>query len=181
MNQCASPHVWKNDRPRYQCSVGNVASPAGEFGEALDGNPVRDQLVHDIHLPSGDLYGVGLLAPGRRRTALENAIAAIFDEEFAGRVLGFDSAAARAFAEIAARRRRLGRPISEFDAQIAAIALANGATVATRNIEDFTDCGITVVSPWKSRTDAVNQQPRGAERFTAAAARLRSPGGWHPW
>jgi predicted nucleic acid-binding protein len=95
------------------------------------------------------LYGVGLLAPGRRRTALENAIAAIFDEEFAGRVLGFDSAAARAFAEIAVRRRRLGRPISEFDAQIAAIALANGATVATRNIEDFIDCGITVVSPWK--------------------------------
>jgi toxin FitB len=95
------------------------------------------------------LYGVGLLAAGRRRVALEQAVAAIFAEEFAGRVLPFDSTAARAFADIAVRRRRSGRPISELDAQIAAIALSHGAAVATRNIEDFTDCGINVISPWK--------------------------------
>jgi predicted nucleic acid-binding protein len=90
------------------------------------------------------------LAPGRRRAALAQAVAAIFDEEFAGRVLAFDSAAARTFAEIAARRRRLGHPISELDAQIAAIASAHGAAVATRNIEDFADCGIAVISPWEA-------------------------------
>ncbi len=95
------------------------------------------------------LYGVALMPAGRRRTALEHAVAAIFAEEFAGHVLAFDSAAARAFAEIAARRRRSGRPISGLDAQIAAIASSHGATVATRNVEDFTDCGIMVVSPWK--------------------------------
>jgi hypothetical protein len=94
------------------------------------------------------LYGVALLPAGRRRTALEESVTAIFREEFSGRVLPFDSAAARAFAEIAARRRRSGRPVSAFDAQIAAIAQSRGADVATRNEEDFADCGVSIVNPW---------------------------------
>jgi predicted nucleic acid-binding protein len=96
------------------------------------------------------LYGLSLMAAGRRRAELEHTVAAMFAEEFAGRVLAFDSAAAKAFAEIAARRRRLGRPISEFDAQIAAIALSHGATVATRNADDFADCGIALINPWEA-------------------------------
>jgi toxin FitB len=76
-------------------------------------------------------------------------VAAIFEEDFAERILPFDSAAARAFAPIAARRRRLVRPISEFDTQIAAIANSRGATLATRNVEDFADCGIRAISPWE--------------------------------
>jgi predicted nucleic acid-binding protein len=95
------------------------------------------------------LYGLGLMTASRRRAALERAVAAIFVEEFAGRVLPFDSTAARAFAEIATRRRRLGRPISELDAQIAAIAASHRAAVATRNVGDFADCGITIISPWE--------------------------------
>ena len=95
------------------------------------------------------LYGVALLPAGRRRVALEQAVTAIFGEELAGRVLSFDRAAASAFAEISARRRRLGRPISQFDAQIAAIALSQGADVATRNVGDFADCGIGVIDPWR--------------------------------
>jgi hypothetical protein len=94
------------------------------------------------------LYGITLLPAGRWRTALTESVAAIFQDEFSGRVLPFDSAAARAFAEIAARRRRSGHPISEFDAQIAAIARSRGGSVATRNEEDFADCGITVINPW---------------------------------
>ena len=72
----------------------------------------------------------------------------MFEEEFAGRVLAFGSDAAAAYAHIAADRRRAGRPISHFDAQIAAIALANGASVATRNVDDFADCGVEVLDPW---------------------------------
>jgi toxin FitB len=94
------------------------------------------------------LYGVAVLPAGRRRVALQEVVAAIFDKEFFGRVLPFDSSAAQAFAEIAAIRRRLGRPIGDFDAQIAAIARSRGAAVATRNVDDFTDCDITVISPW---------------------------------
>jgi toxin FitB len=94
------------------------------------------------------LYGLALLPDGKRRRALEAAISSIFAEDLAGRVLPFDSAAAREYAGIAATRRRAGRPIAEADAQIAAIARSRGAAVATRNVEDFADLGITVVDPW---------------------------------
>ena len=92
-------------------------------------------------------YGLALLPTGRRRTFLEQAIAAIFTV-LDGRILPFDSTAARAFAEIAATRRNVGRPIGQFDAQIAAIARSHDATLATRNTDDFAGCGITVISPW---------------------------------
>ena len=94
-------------------------------------------------------YGVALLPAGKRRAALERLATGLFDEDFAGRVLAFDSSAARAFAGIVASRRKLGRPIGELDAQIAAIARAHGATVATRSVEDFAGCGVWVVSPWR--------------------------------
>jgi predicted nucleic acid-binding protein len=94
------------------------------------------------------LYGLALMPDGRRRIALRSAVAAIFAEDFSGRILAFDSAAARAFADLTAARRRSGRPIAEFDAQIAAIACVHGAAVATRNVDDFAGCGIKVVSPW---------------------------------
>jgi toxin FitB len=55
-------------------------------------------------------YGLALMPKGRRRARLEQAVAAIFEEDFADRILPFDGAAARAFAPIAARRRGLGRP-----------------------------------------------------------------------
>jgi predicted nucleic acid-binding protein len=64
------------------------------------------------------------------------------------RILPFDEPAARAFTEIAVARRSTGRPISEFDAQIASITRVNDATLATRNTGDFEGCGIRLVNPW---------------------------------
>jgi hypothetical protein len=93
-------------------------------------------------------YGIELLPAGKRRAALEAAAAGLFDVDFAGRVLSFDSDAARAFGAIAAARRQAGRPIGELDAQIAAIARVHGATLATRDVQDFEGCGVKVVSPW---------------------------------
>lgn len=72
----------------------------------------------------------------------------MFEEDFAGRVLAFGSDAARPYASIACDRRRAERPISQFDAQIAAIAATNAASVATRNVSDFEGCGIAVIDPW---------------------------------
>jgi len=63
-------------------------------------------------------------------------------------ILGFGSDAALAYARIASERRRAGRPISHFDAQIAAIAQSVGAAIATRNVADFEACGVTVLDPW---------------------------------
>jgi len=94
------------------------------------------------------LYGLALLPVGRRRTSLEQAGRCMFADDFAQRVLPFDRAAAHAFALIAAGRRKKGHPISDLDAQIAAIARSRGAAVATRNVSDFIDCGIDVVDPW---------------------------------
>jgi predicted nucleic acid-binding protein len=96
------------------------------------------------------LHGVLLLPRGRRRDAIEAAVDAMFEEDFAGRILPFSSLAAHAYAEIAVARRQCGRPISQFDAQIAAIAKSAGADVATRNVTDFEGCGIKVIDPWQS-------------------------------
>jgi predicted nucleic acid-binding protein len=94
------------------------------------------------------LYAIELLSGGKRREMLRAAAEGMFVEDFVGRILSFDSDAARAFSEIAARRRLLGKPISHPDAQIAAIVRARRAVLATRDIDDFQDCDIKVIDPW---------------------------------
>jgi predicted nucleic acid-binding protein len=95
------------------------------------------------------LHGIMLLPSGRKRSALEAAADAMFREDFAGRILPFGSDAAQAYARIATDRCRLGRPISVFDAQIAGIARSAGAAIATRNVRDYDDCGVSVIDPWE--------------------------------
>ncbi len=95
--------------------------------------------------------GVAYLPEGQRRDRLQLAIDAMIDQDFQGRVLPFDTIAARPYAEIAAQRRAAGRPIAEADCQIAAIARASDAPVATRNGKDFEGCGIGLINPWGDR------------------------------
>jgi predicted nucleic acid-binding protein len=94
------------------------------------------------------MYGVRILPDGQRRDRLFANIESIFDVVLAGRVLSFDSDAADAFAVIASERRAAGRPISQNDAMIAAIARSRGASLATRNSKDFQGCGIKLIDPW---------------------------------
>jgi toxin FitB len=97
------------------------------------------------------LYGVVLLPAGRRQANLHRAVSTVFAILLAGRVLPFDRAAAVAFAEWAADRRRAGKPVALADLQIAAIARACGASViATRNTCDFSGCGVTLIDPWQT-------------------------------
>jgi len=96
-------------------------------------------------------YGLGILPPSQRREHLTAQARKAF-ALFAGRILPFDDDAADAFAVIAAARRQAGRPISQSDAQIAAIAQSRGSALATRNIADFADCGLRLVDPWQSVT-----------------------------
>jgi toxin FitB len=93
-------------------------------------------------------YGIEVLPKGKRREHLAAAADAVFTEDFSGRVYGFDSVAARAFSKIASSRRTSGRPISQTDAQIAAIAKSRRAKVATRDVKGFEQCGVDVVDPW---------------------------------
>lgn len=96
------------------------------------------------------LYGIAILPQGRRRDQLQGQAEGTFGEDFGGRVLPFDERAAHEYANIASDRRRRGRPIPFADAQIAAIARANEATLATRNTDDFEGCGVRLINPWQA-------------------------------
>lgn len=97
------------------------------------------------------LTGITLLPAGKRRMALAEAAEQMFEQDFAGRCHVFDSAAAKNYALIVAARTRQGLPISTEDAQIAAIALACGLTVATRNTKDFEHIdGLILANPWQN-------------------------------
>ena len=111
---------------------------------AQDGTKVYFTTVGEAELR----HGVAILPKGRRRNALATAIEGLLNEDFRDRILPFDRPAARAYATIAAERRAAGRPISQFDCQIAAIARAREATVATRNTSDYEGCGIALIDPW---------------------------------
>ena len=94
-------------------------------------------------------YGLAVMPMGRRRDRLNSEIDAMLREDFEGRILPFDSAAARSYAAIAAARRLAVRPAAQADGQIAAIAHCRGMAVATRNVGDFEDMGINVIDPWE--------------------------------
>jgi predicted nucleic acid-binding protein len=94
------------------------------------------------------LYGFRILTDGKRRRRLWDAAMKILDEDFADQILSFDSEAADVFADIAASKRAAGKPISQFDAMIVAMARSRGASIATRNAKDFNDCGVDVINPW---------------------------------
>ena len=94
------------------------------------------------------LYGVAILPAGKRRNAIEAAMTRWLNLGFRRRLLPFDSAAARAYAEIAAERRHAGRPIGEADCQIAAISRTRGAALVTRNVRDFEGRGLNMIDPW---------------------------------
>ena len=93
-------------------------------------------------------YGLAIMPAGQRRDALGSAIEGMLREDFSGRILAFDSDAARVYAVIASARRAVGRPASQADAQIAAIARSHGMAVATRNIGDFETMEINLINPW---------------------------------
>jgi toxin FitB len=94
-------------------------------------------------------FGLALLRESKRRDRLAEAIEGMLTQDFVGRILAFDSPAASAYARIAADRRAAGRPISQFDAQIASIARSRNAVLATRNVDDFEGCGVQVANPWQ--------------------------------
>ena len=93
-------------------------------------------------------FGLALLAPGRRRDRLYDAFDRALDEILSGRILSFDRTAAEAAAAIASRQRQIGRPVEIRDVQIAGVAAARKATLATRNTRHFENLGIILVDPW---------------------------------
>ncbi|MGH7920982.1 MAG: type II toxin-antitoxin system VapC family toxin [Candidatus Dormibacteraceae bacterium] len=97
-------------------------------------------------------YGVERLADGRRKWAMRSAVERLL-ASFVDNILPFDEADAEIYASLAARCERIGRRVATFDAQIAAICLRHGATLATRNTRHFEETGVHLVNPWEWRPE----------------------------
>jgi predicted nucleic acid-binding protein len=113
----------------------------------LDRQPAESIWITSITLFETRL-GLALLPKGRRRQSLEAAFERLLEEDLEHRVLDFDSAAARVAASVAAARQGAGRSVDVRDTQIAGIALARRATLATRNVRHFQDLSVSVIDPW---------------------------------
>jgi len=96
------------------------------------------------------LYGIAILPEGARKQRLYDTAQALFNETFSNKILPFEKSAAEHFATISAHRRSQGSPISQPDAQIAAICLSHRAAIATRNVKDFINCQLTIINPWEA-------------------------------
>ena len=123
------------------------ATPELPVANWLDRQPVESIWITSITLFEAR-FGLALLPKGRRRQSLEAAFARVLEEDLENRVLDFDAVAAAEAATLAAGRQQAGRPVDVRDTQIAGIALARHAVIATRNVRHFLDVKVPVVNPW---------------------------------
>lgn len=115
----------------------------------LDRQPAESVWITSITLFEVRL-GLALLPAGRRRKALQDTFARLLEDDLQNRVLDFDAAAANEAAALAAARQRVGRPVDLRDTQIAGIAVARRAALATRNIRHFADLDVPLIDPWQA-------------------------------
>ncbi|MBK5525840.1 type II toxin-antitoxin system VapC family toxin [Pseudomonas sp. TH08] len=113
----------------------------------VDAQPAMDLAVSAVTVAE-ILHGIARLSSGKRKQKLEAHAMAMFEEDFAGRILPFDAHAAVEYATLVADCEARGRAVSMADAQIAAICRAHGAAIATRNVKDFEFSGVEVINPW---------------------------------
>jgi len=123
--------------------------PDGAVVDWLDRQPTESIWITTITLFEAHL-GIALLPKGRRQRALAAAFDQLLSEDLENRVLDFDAAAALEAAVLAAARQEAGHPVDMRDTQIAGIALARRAAIATRNVRHFGDLRVPVVDPWSA-------------------------------
>lgn len=115
-----------------------------------------NQPTESVWLPSITVFevrfGIELLAMGRKRRRLEEAFAKALVEDFENRIVDFDRHAANEAGRIAAKSRQAGRTVEIRDVQIAGIASARRATLATGNVRHFEHLGLDLLDPWQETT-----------------------------
>lgn len=123
-----------------------------------DGNPavldwLNRQAADTLFLTTVNLaellLGIAYLPNGRRKKGLDMVLTELLDTLFGTRILSFDQAAAKTFGPLMVRAHAAGRAVSVADGQIAAIAAANGFTVATRDTMPFEAVGVPVINPFE--------------------------------
>ncbi len=95
-------------------------------------------------------FGIEKLPQSKKRNLLEESLEIAINNVFNSEILKFDVLAAKIYGRIAAHKRRIGSPISTMDAIIAAICIANGATLATRNTKDFEGLDVKLINPFEA-------------------------------
>lgn len=94
--------------------------------------------------------GLLLMPDGKRRRGLAASFDLLLSGLLRDRVLPLDTAAAEDASAITVLRQSRGRPVEYGDYQIAGIVRSRGATLATRNVEDFADLDIPLINPWSA-------------------------------
>ncbi|HIZ36186.1 MAG TPA: type II toxin-antitoxin system VapC family toxin [Candidatus Ruania gallistercoris] len=138
-----------------------IVLDANVVSEPMRPEPALQQVVRWLDLQSIETlylttitlaeirFGIASLPVGRRRSTLERR----FEEEtvtlFSGRILPFDEPASMRFAQLQAESRSCGRALGTMDRLIAAICLAGGFCLATRNVKDFAFAGLQLIDPWE--------------------------------
>ncbi|NUT89753.1 type II toxin-antitoxin system VapC family toxin [Pseudomonas corrugata] len=125
------------------------AEPNANVLAWIDLQPAMDLVICAITVAE-ILHGIARLPFGKRKQKLESHAMAMFEEDFAGRILPFDAHAALEYATLVASCEARGRAAGMADAQIAAICRTHGALVATRNARDFEFSGIEIINPWNA-------------------------------
>lgn len=122
-------------------------SPSPNVITWLDQQEATDLFITSITIAEIS-YGLCVLPEGKRRNVLENAFNKTIKKAFKHRIFYFEESAAHYYGKIMGHRKKIGRPLSVLDGQIAAIALSQGALLATRNTRDFSDCDLELVNPF---------------------------------
>jgi predicted nucleic acid-binding protein len=126
--------------------------PNGSVIAWLDAQP-----IDSLHICTPVLaelrFGAERLDDGKRKDQLRTTIDRLEYEVYRDRILVFDATSAMVYGRIAAARRKSGQTMQQMDALIAAIALANRASLATRNKTDFSNLGLDVIDPFEAPVD----------------------------
>lgn len=95
------------------------------------------------------LKGIAKLPKGRKKLRLQAWVNLDLRNRFRGKTLPIDAEIAETWGSISAETEKTGRKIPVIDGLLAATALANGLTIATRNTKDIEASGANCINPWK--------------------------------
>lgn len=123
--------------------------PAASVLRWIDSQAAEDLFTSAITMAE-ILHGIERLPDGKRKYSLHTHALAMFEVDFADRILSFDAYAALYYSKLVTTREQSGKPVGLADAQIAAICLAQQAKLATRNVKDFEETEVDIINPWQA-------------------------------
>jgi toxin FitB len=129
-----------------------ISEPLKASGDPKIAVWINAQNIETLYLSTIGLaelrFGIAVLPEGKRKDVLHSSLERRVLPLFEGRILSFDTAASQAYATLRSRARAAGQSIAPADGYIAAIALTNGLSVATRDTKPFIAAGLTVINPF---------------------------------